>query len=195
MPQTLGQFSLAQPWLHVILFATRALAGPCPDHTHSSNKKGTVGCDSKKFDYFSSEFRLSSTRAKQCQQGLRASGPLLPDAGFSLVPLSLCLLSNVSAPTAARLQTLRRLPRLCAQDWVKLRKALASSTAQPIRVKWVFDFNQGWLTPKQKANLQNSYIPETTAIFQRFIKVRGGLGRVWGRRSCTVWTFHNLIAD
>lgn len=69
---------------------------------------------------------------------------------------------------------LRRLPRLCMQNWAELRKALASSTAQPIRIKWVFEFNQGWLTPKQKAALQDSYIPETTAIFQHFIKVRGG---------------------
>ena len=59
----------------------------------------------------------------------------------------------------------------CFQSWDMLRKALASSKPAPIRIKWIYEFNEGWLTPSQKAAIQDVYIPETNAVFQHFIQV------------------------
>jgi hypothetical protein len=59
----------------------------------------------------------------------------------------------------------------CFQSWDKLRQALSTSKAAPIRIKWIHQFDQGWLTPAQKAAIQNNYIPGTTAFFQLYIKV------------------------
>jgi hypothetical protein len=68
---------------------------------------------------------------------------------------------------------------LCIQTWDKLRQALSSPKAAPIRIKWIYQFDQGWLTPARKAAIQNNYIPETTAFFQHYLKVCRVLLRVW----------------
>lgn len=68
-------------------------------------------------------------------------------------------------------------PFLPAQSWKKLREALSFSKAGPIRIKWISRFDQGWLTPAQKATLEDMYLPETTVFFKHYLQVMGV--RVW----------------